>query len=66
MSVSYGIQIKCNSKTVAISGIKPAVYNFHAVFNNQNYESIEQQKVQLKESQQNHSLKLNVSMKTHF
>ena len=51
MSVSYGIQVKCNSKTVATPGIKLSGYNFHAVFNNQNYESVEQQKIQLKESQ---------------
>lgn len=50
MSVGYEIQMKCNSKTVAIPGIKLSVYNFHAVFNNENYESVEQQKIQLKES----------------
>lgn len=43
--------MKCNSKTAAIPGIKLSAYHFHPVFNNENYESVEQPKIQLKESQ---------------
>lgn len=57
--------MKCISKEVAISSINLSVYSYHSVFNNQNYESVEQQKIMLKDSK-NDSLKLNVSMKTHF
>lgn len=57
--------MKCISKEVAISSINLSVYGYHSVFNNQNYESVEQQKIILKDSK-NDSLKLNVSMKTHF
>lgn len=57
--------MKCISKEVAISSINLSVYSYHSVFNNQNYESVKQQKILLKDSK-NYSLKLNVSMKTHF
>lgn len=57
--------MKCISQEVAISSINLSVYSYHSVFNNQNYESVEQQKIILKDSK-NDSLKLNVSMKTHF
>lgn len=57
--------MKYISQEVAISSINLSVYSYHSVFSNQNYESVEQQKIMLKDSK-NDSLKLNVSMKTHF